>query len=70
MLQIWREILPGMANAPDGEPHLENGTWTVPFRRNNFGLQVWLPDRPIFSEADHQKAKDELKSKIGLAIAQ
>jgi hypothetical protein len=70
MLGMWREILPGAGNASDGEPRLKDGTWTIPFRRATFRLQVSLRDRPIASESDYQRAKEELESKIGLAIAQ
>ena len=41
----------------------------LPFTHGGIGLTVFLIDRRIASEADHQEAKREAKEKLRQAIA-
>jgi hypothetical protein len=68
-VRIQRGILRGSDCEPNGEPFLDYGIWVLPFTRNGVGLEVFLIDRPIASEADHQVAKIEAAEKLGQAIA-
>jgi hypothetical protein len=68
-LRIQRELLPSSGGVPNGEPFLTYGIWVLPFTCGGSGLNVYLLDRQIESESDHNKAKEEAAKKLGGAIA-
>jgi hypothetical protein len=62
-VRIQHELLPGSGSVPNGDPFLTYGIWVLPFTHDGKGLNVFLDDRAIASEADYQKAKEEAKKK-------
>jgi hypothetical protein len=62
-VRIQHELLPGSGCVPNGEPFLTYGIWVLPFTNGSIGLNVFLVDRRIASEADHQEAKREAVEK-------
>jgi hypothetical protein len=62
--RIQRELLPGSESVPNGEPFLTYGIWVLPFMKSGMGLEVFLIDRQISSEADLNKAKEEANQKF------
>jgi hypothetical protein len=69
VVRIQRELLPGSESVPNGEPFLTYGIWVLPFMRSGMGLEVYLIDRPISSEADYKKAKEEASQKFRELLA-
>jgi hypothetical protein len=67
--RIQHELLPGSGCVLNGEPFLTYGIWVLPFMHGQIGLTVFLIDRPIALEADHQEAKREAAEKFGQALA-
>jgi hypothetical protein len=63
-IRIQREILPASGSVPNGEPFLTFGIWVLPFSRGGAGSEVFLKDRKITSQADHEKAKKEAADKL------
>ncbi len=63
-IRIQREILPAFGSVPNGEPFLTYGIWVLPFSRAGAGSEVFLNDRKITSEGDHEKAKKEATDKL------
>jgi hypothetical protein len=55
---------------PNGEPFLTYGIWVLPFSRAGAASEVFLNDRKITSEADHEKAREEMTCKLKQAIAE
>jgi hypothetical protein len=53
----------------NGEPFLTYGICVPPFSRGGVALTVFLIDRSIASEADHENAEEEAVRKLGEAIA-
>ena len=68
-LRVQRELVPGSKCVPNGEPFLTYGIWVLPFTYGGAGLTVFLVDRPIISESDHDRATDEAAQKLREAIA-
>jgi hypothetical protein len=68
-LRIQRELLPGSRSVPNGEPFLTYGIWVFPFTHGGVGLTVFLVDRPIASESDHEETKKEAAEKLKQVIA-
>jgi len=68
-LRLQRELLPGSGVVSNGEPFLMYGIWVLPFTHGSIGLNVFLVDRPIRSEADHQEAVVEAIEKLRPAKA-
>jgi hypothetical protein len=68
-VRIQRELLRGSGCFPNGEPFLTYGIWVLPFVRSGAGSEVFLIDRIITSESDHQNAKNEAADKLRQAIA-
>jgi 8-oxo-dGTP pyrophosphatase MutT (NUDIX family) len=68
-VRIQRELLRGSGATLNGEPFLTYGIWVLPFTEGGMGREVFLIDRPISSESDHQAAKREAAEKLGQAIA-
>jgi hypothetical protein len=68
-VRIQRELLPGSGSVPKGEPFLTYGIWVLPFPHGGAGLEVFLVDRTVASEADHAKAKEEAAQKLEQAMA-
>ena len=66
---MQRELLRGSDCDQNGEPFLTYGIWVLPFSRNGMGLEVFLVDRGITSEADHKAVKSEATEKLGHAAA-
>jgi hypothetical protein len=62
-VRIQHELLPGSGSVPNGDPFLTYGIWVLPFTHDGRGLNVFLVDRAIASESDHQKAKKEATQK-------
>jgi hypothetical protein len=58
-VRIQRELVPGSGCVPSGEPFLTYGIWVLPFTHSGIGLTVFLIDRSITSEADHNRAMEE-----------
>jgi hypothetical protein len=50
---VQHELLRGSGSVANGEPFLTYGIWVLPFTRSGMGLEVFLIDRPVASEADH-----------------
>jgi hypothetical protein len=67
--RIQREILPGSGCDPAGKPFLTYGIWVLPVTHAGVGLNVFVIDRPITSESDHEKAKTEAVQKLQEALA-
>jgi hypothetical protein len=63
-VHIQRELLPGSGSVPNGEPFLTYGIWVLPFTKGGLGLEVFLVDRRILSQADHNNAKEEAVKKF------
>jgi hypothetical protein len=68
-VRIRRELLPGSGAVPNGEPFLTYGIWVLPFTKGGMGVEVFLIDRAISSEADHEKAKEEADKKFREVLA-
>jgi hypothetical protein len=68
-VRIQRELVPDSGCVPNGEPFLTYRIWVLPFTYGGIGLTVFLIDRPITSEGDHEGAKEEAVQKLGEAIA-
>jgi len=68
-VRIQHELLPDCGCVLKGKPFLMYGIWVLPFTHDSVWLTVYLIDRPIVSEADHQEAKREAEEKLGHAIA-
>lgn len=68
-VRIQRELLPGSESVPNGEPFLTYGIWVLPFMKRGMGLEVFLIDRPISSEADLKNAKEEANQKFRELLA-
>jgi hypothetical protein len=66
--RVQREIAPGSGCVPNGEPFLTYGIWVLPLTYGGVGLTVYLIDRSIVSESDHNKAKDEASQKLAEAL--
>ena len=62
--QVQRELGPGSGCVPSGEPFLTYGIWVLPFSHNGVGLTVFLVDRPIASEVDHERARKEVFTRL------
>ena len=62
--RIQREILPAFGSVPNGDPFLTHGTWVLPFSRSGVPSEVFIFERKITSEADHEKAKQEIADKL------
>ena len=69
LVRIQRELLPGSGSFPDGDPFQIYGIWVLPFTKLGIGLRVFLVDRTISSEADHEKSKEEAIEKFREALA-
>ena len=67
-VRVQREIVPGSRCVPNGDPFLTYGIWVLPFSHSGVGLTVYLVDRSIVSESDHNKAKEEAIQKLAEAI--
>jgi hypothetical protein len=67
--RVQRELVSGSGCVPNGEPFLTYGIWVLPFTHGGIGLTVFLVDRPMASEADHKRAREEAFQKLGEAIA-
>ena len=67
--RIQHELLTGFGCVLNGKPSLTYGIWVLPFTHGQIGLTVFLIDRPIALEADHQEAKREAAEKFGQALA-
>jgi len=63
-VHIQRELLPGSGSAPNGEPFLTYGLWVLSFTKAGLGLEVFLVDRRILSQADYNNAKEEAVRKF------
>src|SRR5580704_174733 len=68
-MRVQRELLRGSDCVPNGEPFLTYGIWVLPFSRAGAASEVFLVDRKITTEADHEKAKEEATDKLNQAIA-
>jgi len=68
-LRVQSELLPSSGVAPNGEPFLTYGIWVLPFTYGSVGLNVFLVDRAIGSQADHQEAMDEAVERLRQAKA-
>jgi len=68
-VRIQRELVPGSGCVPNGDPFLTYGIWVLHFTYGGIGLSVFLIDRLIASEPDHQWAKEEAARKLAEAIA-
>jgi hypothetical protein len=68
-VRIQRELVPGSGCVPNGEPFLTYGVWVLPFTYGGIGVNVFLIDRPITSEGDHDWAREEAVQKLQEAIA-
>jgi hypothetical protein len=68
-VRVQRELVPGSNCIPNGEPFLTYGIWVLPFTYGGIGLTVFLVDRPITSEFDHERAREEAGLKLREAIA-
>jgi hypothetical protein len=68
VIRIQRELLPGSGSFPDGDPFLIYGMWVFPFTKRGIGLRVFLVDRAISSEADHEQAKEEAAERFREAV--
>ena len=62
--RVQREIAPGSGCVPNGEPFLTYGIWVLPFAHGGTGLNVFVADRQITSESDHETTKIEAIQKI------
>jgi hypothetical protein len=69
VLRVQRELLPGSGCFPNGDPFLVYGIWVLPFTKLGSGLKVFLVDRAISSEADHEKAREEAVKSFRRAVA-
>jgi len=67
--RVQHELLRGSGCVLNGEPFLTYGIWVLPFTHGSIGLNVFLVERRIASEAAHQEAKREAAEKLGQAIA-
>ena len=67
-VRIQRELVPGSGCVPSGEPFLTYGIWVLPFSHNGVGLNVFVIDRNITSEAGHETAKAEATQKLREAL--
>jgi hypothetical protein len=70
VVRIQQELLPGSGSFPNGDPFLTYGIWVLPFTKLGIGLRIFLVDRVISSEADHEKAREEATERIGEALVQ
>ena len=68
-VRIQRELLPGSECVPNGEPFLTYGIWVLPFKYGGIELTVFLIDRSIASEGEHETTKEEAVQKLRDAIA-
>ena len=69
VVRIQQELLPGSGSVPNGDPFLTYGIWVLPFIHGGRALNVFLVDRTIASESDHEKAKEEATQKRAEALA-
>jgi hypothetical protein len=67
--RVQRELLPGSGCVPNGEPFLTYGIWALPFSYGGIEVTVLLVDRPVVSEGDYERAKEESVQKLAEAIA-
>jgi hypothetical protein len=68
-VRIQRELLRASDCAPNGRPFLTYGIWVLPFSRAGATSEIFLIDRKITSEADHEKAKEEARDKLKQSTA-
>jgi hypothetical protein len=68
-VRVQRELLRSSDCVPNGEPFLTYGIWVLPFSRDGAASEVFLIDREITSQTDHEKAKEEAAVKPKQAIA-
>jgi hypothetical protein len=69
VVRIQRELVPDSGCVPNGEPFLTYGMWVLPFSYGGIGLTVFLVDRSIASESDHNDVKEEAAQKLAEAIS-
>ena len=67
--RVQHELLRGFGCLLNGEPFLTYGIWVLPFTHGKIGLNVFLTNRPVASEAEHQEAKIEAVEKLRLALS-
>jgi hypothetical protein len=67
--RVQRELVPGSGCVPNGEPFLTYGIWALPFSYGGIEVTVLLVDRPVVSEGDYERAKEESVQKLAEAIA-
>ncbi len=67
--RIQHEILPGSGSIPNGDPFLTYGMWVLPFSHDAKGISVFLPDRPIVSKSEYQRAMEETARRLRVAVA-
>jgi hypothetical protein len=67
--RIQRELAPGSGCVQNGEPFLTYGIWVLPLGYGGIALNVFLIDRSIASESDHERAMEEAIEKLREAIA-
>jgi len=68
-VRIQRELVPGSGCVPNGDPFLTYGIWVLPFKYGGIELTVFLIDRSIASEGEHETTKEEAVQKLRDAIA-
>jgi hypothetical protein len=68
-VRIHRELVPGSGCVLTDEPFRTDGIWVLAFSHRGKGLIVFLIDRPIASEADHEIAKKEAVQKLREILA-
>jgi len=68
-IRIQGELLLRAGIVANGEPLLTYGIWVLPFTHGGIGMNVFLVERAISSEADHEDAKAEATERLEQALA-
>jgi len=67
--RVQHELLRGSECVLNGEPFLTYGIWVLPFTHGQIGLTVFVTDRPVASESDHQEATREATETLQHALS-